>query len=138
VPFAMPLCHGRWLPPRQPAATNAANVKVQACTQGALLFSFLFSNWAEEDFFFSFFLSSKSVSTMCPSSSQWVPIRFLTCFPSSQCVPQHVLHITSLLSYICFGKCCPPFTYIGGPKGMNSTHQNRTFLRSLHSFIFLE
>jgi hypothetical protein len=28
---------------------------------------------------------------------------------------------------ICFGKCCPPFTYIGGPKFRNSIFQNRTF-----------
>ncbi len=27
----------------------------------------------------------------------------------------------------CFDKCCPPFTYIGGPKGGNSVLQNRTF-----------
>jgi hypothetical protein len=28
---------------------------------------------------------------------------------------------------ICFGKCCPLFTYIGAPKGMNTLFQNRTF-----------
>jgi hypothetical protein len=28
---------------------------------------------------------------------------------------------------ICFGKCCPPFNYIGGPKGRNSILQNRSF-----------
>jgi hypothetical protein len=50
--------------------------------------------------FFSFFPSSQCVSTMCPSSSQWVPIGFSICSPSSQCVPQHVLHSTSLLSYM--------------------------------------
>ncbi len=27
----------------------------------------------------------------------------------------------------CFGECCPPFTYIGGPKGRNSILQNRNF-----------
>ncbi len=39
---------------------------------------------------------------------------------------------------ICFGKCCPPFTYIHGqPKGRNSMLQNRTlYLGSLHSFSF--
>jgi hypothetical protein len=34
---------------------------------------------------------------------------------SSQ-VPQHV-------PQQCFGKYCPPFTSIGGPKGRTSTHQ---------------
>jgi hypothetical protein len=28
---------------------------------------------------------------------------------------------------ICFGKCCPHFTYIAGPKGRNSILQNRRF-----------
>ncbi len=28
---------------------------------------------------------------------------------------------------ICFGKCCPLFTYIGGPKGRNSMLQSRSF-----------
>ncbi len=28
---------------------------------------------------------------------------------------------------ICFGKCCPPFNYIAGPKGRNNILQNRTF-----------
>jgi hypothetical protein len=28
---------------------------------------------------------------------------------------------------ICFGKCCPPFTYIHGPKRENSMFLNRTF-----------
>jgi len=28
---------------------------------------------------------------------------------------------------ICFSKCCPPFTDIGGPKGKNSVLQNVTF-----------
>ncbi len=28
---------------------------------------------------------------------------------------------------ICFGKCCPAFTYIPGPKGRSSRLHNRTF-----------
>jgi hypothetical protein len=28
---------------------------------------------------------------------------------------------------ICFGKCCPPFTYIGGPKGQIFILQIKTF-----------
>ncbi len=28
---------------------------------------------------------------------------------------------------LCFCKCCPPSTYIGGPKGRNSVTENRTF-----------
>jgi hypothetical protein len=40
---------------------------------------------------------------------------------------------------ICFGKCCPPFIYIPGPKGRNSIIRNRTFycfLASMVSFAF--
>jgi hypothetical protein len=36
---------------------------------------------------------------------------------------------------ICFGKCCPPFTCVGGSKGRNSILQNRT-LYFLHRFFF--
>jgi hypothetical protein len=32
-----------------------------------------------------------------------------------------------LLIFICLGKWCPLFTYIGGPKGRNCTIQNRAF-----------
>ncbi len=35
--------------------------------------------------------------------------------------------IAPLFYLICFGKCCPPFTYIGGPKRRNSIFQNWTF-----------
>jgi len=51
---------------------HAANGKAQACTQGALLFSFISLG---EDFF-SFFPGSQSVPTMFLSSSQWVSIKF--------------------------------------------------------------
>jgi hypothetical protein len=57
--------------------------------------------------------------------------------PSSQCVPQHVLHITSLLSHMIQEKsiCCPHFTYIGEPKGRNSILQNRTLYFGQHSVV---
>jgi len=32
-----------------------------------------------------------------------------------------------LLTFICFGKWCPPFTYIGGPKGKTCIVQNKAF-----------
>ncbi len=91
---------------------HAANGKAQRCTQGALLFpfkSFFWEGRAED--FFSYFPGSQCVLTMFPLSSQWVPIRFPLGShqvpirfplgsPSSQCVPQHVLHNTSLLCHM--------------------------------------
>jgi hypothetical protein len=76
-------------------------------------------------------LNVRNFGTLCfdppllaPPSPQIVLIRFSMCSPSLQCVHQHVLHSTSLLSHICFGKFCPPFTYIaGGPKGRISILQ---------------
>ncbi len=59
-----------------------------------------------------------------PSGSQYVPqipIVFLNMF----CIAAHFYPE-------CFGKCCPPFTYIAGPKGRNSIHQNRTFYFGEH------
>jgi hypothetical protein len=56
-----------------------------------------------------------------------LPAIWTQCSPSSQCFPQHVLSIAPHFYPICFGKCCPSFTYIGGPKGMSSTLKNRTF-----------
>ncbi len=50
-----------------------------------------------------------------------------------QYVPQvpnvfsHMFSITPHFYPICFGKCCPPFTYIAGPKERNSIFQNKTF-----------
>ncbi len=35
--------------------------------------------------------------------------------------------ITPHFYFMWFGKCCPPFTYIGGQKGKNFIFQNRTF-----------
>jgi hypothetical protein len=76
---------------------HAPNGKAQACTQGALLF---------------FLLSSHCVPQHVPQ----VPNVFLNMFSMAP----HFYHI-------CFGKCCPPFTCVGGPKGRNSIPQNRAF-----------
>jgi len=52
--------------------------------------------------------------------------KFFSFFLGSQCVP-NIFFIAPHSYPICFGKCCPPFTYIGAPKGMKSRLQNRTF-----------
>ncbi len=65
--------------------------------------------------FFSVFLGSQCVLTRLPSSSQWVPILF----PNMFFIAPHFYPI-------CFGKCCPLFTYIDAPKGIISVLQNRT------------
>ncbi len=76
----------------------------------------------EKDFFFIF--------PSFPMCSHYVPSRFLM---GSQFVPQvpnvfpNMFFIAPNFFPICFGKCCPPFTYIGAPKGINSILQNRTF-----------
>jgi hypothetical protein len=75
------------------------------------MFLFKFGGEGGKDFF-SFFPSSQCVPTMFISNFQWVPNMFPK-FP----------HFYP----ICFAKCCPPFTYIGGPKGENVLFQNRTF-----------
>ncbi len=102
----------------------------QACTQGALIFfPFKFWGWGRD----RFFLHVSLIPNVFPLSSQWVLIWFPIYSPSSQCVPQHVLHSTYP---ICFAKISPPFRYIGGPKGRNSELQNKTFiLGSFHGFI---
>ncbi len=78
------------------------------------------------------------IPTKFLSSFQWVFIRLSLCSPSSQCALLHVLPSTSLLSHMFFGKCCLPFTYIGGPQWKNFILQNKTFyfgeLRYFHFF----
>jgi hypothetical protein len=61
---------------------------------------------------------------------QTVP-KFLTYSPKE-------FPITPYFYPTCFGKCWPPFIYIGGPKGRNSVLQNRTFYltASIVSFEF--
>jgi len=90
---------------------HAANGKAQACTQGTLLF-FLSSFGAGGRFFFFIF--------------PWFP-------SGSHCVPQVPNEFPNMFSIaphfypICFGKCYPPFTYIGGPKERITILQNRAF-----------
>jgi hypothetical protein len=86
---------------------------------------FSFEVWGGRIVFFFNFL-------WFPICSHYVPFKFSMgfsiYFSSSQCVPQHVLlHTTPHFYPIYFGKCCPPLTYIGGPKGSNLILQNRTF-----------
>ncbi len=118
---------------------HAANGKAQAFTQGALLSCLL--GFEREGRNFLYFPQVPKVFPLC---SLQVPNRFTS---GSKFVPQvlsvltkHVLQSTSSHFYpMCLGKCCPPFTCIGGPKGKNSILQNRTFyFGSVHSFIFLE
>jgi len=69
---------------------------------------------------------SSQVPDMFPKefpSSRHVPQRvpkFLTCSPKSSQVPDMFpkeFPIAPHFYPICFGKCCPPFTYIGGQRG---------------------
>jgi len=62
--------------------------------------------------FFPIFPGSHYVPFNFPISSHPVP-EVLNVFPTMFSIAPH-------LYLICFGKCCPPFTYIGGPKGRNS------------------
>jgi len=94
--------------------SHAANGKPQACTQVALLF-------------FLLTLERKKGGGGVPFKFQWVPIMFSKCSSSSQCVPQHVLCSTSLSSHMLWQSVSSFFTYIAGPKSMNSILQNRTF-----------
>jgi hypothetical protein len=48
-------------------------------------------------------------------------------FPNFAMFSQHVFHSTSLLSQYALEKWCPPFTYIGGPKGRNYILENAAF-----------
>jgi hypothetical protein len=89
---------------------HAANGKAQACTQGAFLFA-LVPN--------VFSLCSLQVRNGFLSGSQYVP-QVLNVFPNMFSIARHFYPL-------CFGKCCRPFTYIGGPKGRNSTLHNRRF-----------
>jgi hypothetical protein len=69
--------------------------------QGALLFPLLSFWWGEGGrVFFFIFPWSQCVLIYVPLSSQWVLISSPICSPSSQCVPEHVLHSTSLLSHM--------------------------------------
>ncbi len=50
-------------------------------------------------------------------------------------IPIVFLNMFSIAAHFypqCFGKCCPPFTYIAGPKRRNSICQNRTLYFGEH------
>jgi len=107
---------------------HAADGKAQACNQGALLF-FLSSFGGGEvwgggrgaggEGFFSFFPGSQCVPFKFSMGSQYVA-QVSNVFPNIFSIAPHFYPI-------CFGKCCPPFTYRTGPKGRNFVVQNRTF-----------
>jgi hypothetical protein len=65
---------------------------------------------------------------------QRVP-KFPTCSPKSSQVPDMFPKEFPIVPH--FGKCCPPFTYIGGPKGGTWYFKiEPSVMRSLHSFFF--
>ncbi len=102
---------------------HATNGKAQACTQGGLLsFPFKFCRGGGKGKeFFSFFPGSQCVPIMLPMGSHHV---------LTTQVPNVFINMSSIAPHfypICFGKCCPSFTYIAGPKGRISILQNRTF-----------
>ncbi len=76
--------------------------------------------------FFSFSPGSWFVPTMFLLSCQCVLIR-LPIFPQVLNVFPNMFSIAAHFDRTCFGKCCPRFTYIGGPKGRIKIFQNRTF-----------
>ncbi len=92
---------------------HAANGKAQACIQRCFVF-LCFGVGGEERFFFIF--------PNFPMCSHYVPFKFPIFFPIF--FPTFSPY---LLTFIGLGKWCPPFTYIGGPKGRNCTIQNRAF-----------
>ncbi len=67
--------------------------------------------------------------SLVPMCSNYVTTKFSM---GSQYVPQapnlfpNIFSIPPPFYRTCFGKCCPPFTYIGRRKGRNSILQNRT------------
>jgi hypothetical protein len=79
------------------------------------IFSLL--GWGGEGGFFPIFLIPK----VFLSSSHWFPIMFSIWSSCSHCVPHYVPNSTPFFNPTCFGKCCPPLTYIDGPKGRNTT-----------------
>jgi hypothetical protein len=95
---------------------HGANGKAQACTQGALLLFLL--SWGREEVFFKFSPGSQFVPIIFPLSSQYVP-QVPHVFPNMFSIAPHFYPM-------CFDKCCPPFTYIPGPKGQKPILQNRS------------
>ncbi len=79
-----------------------------------VFFSFMFWGGEREEIFFFIFLDF-------PMCSHYVPFKF----PMGPNIFPNISPY--LFTFICLGKWCPPFTYIGGPKGRNYTVQNRAF-----------
>jgi hypothetical protein len=96
---------------------HAANGKAQTCTQRTLFFFLLCFGvgWGGGKKVFFHFSWLPNVFALC---SFQVPNGFPIFSPTFS---------PYLLTFICLGKWCPPFTYIGGPKGRNCTVQNRAF-----------
>ncbi len=85
-----------------------------------------FSNCVVGGFFFIFpwfpnvfSLSSFQVPNGSHLGSQYVP-QFSNVLPNVFSIAPHFYRM-------CFGKCCHPFTCIGGSKGMNIIFQNKIF-----------
>jgi hypothetical protein len=94
---------------------HAAIGKAQACTQSVLFFFLLCFGVGGGGKIFFHFPQLPNVFALCPFQiPNGFPIFSPTFFPY-------------LLTFICLEKWCPPFTYIGGPKGKNYTVQNRAF-----------
>jgi hypothetical protein len=105
---------------------HAANGKAQASTQGAFLF-FPFKFWGGEE-------DLKKIP-LVPMCSHYVPNEFTSGF---QCVPQHVLHSTSLWSHV-LGKMLSSIHLYRWAKGGGTLDFKiePSILGSLNSFIFL-
>jgi hypothetical protein len=102
---------------------HATNGKAQTCIQGVLLF-FLLCFVGGEIFFFNFYRLPNVFALCSFQVPNGFPIFSATFSPY-------------LLTFICLGKWCPLFTYIGGPKGRNCTVQNRAFcFRESPLFLF--
>jgi hypothetical protein len=73
--------------------------------------------------------------------SSIIRVFFSIIFCGSQYVPQvpnvfpNMFSIAPHFYLICLAKCCPPFTYIGGPKGRNSIYLYNILGWSSFSFI---
>jgi hypothetical protein len=110
---------------------HATNGKAQTCTQGALFFFLLCFGvgwggvgWRGGKIFFHF-SRLPNVFALC---SFQVPNGFPIFSPTFS---------PYLFTFICLGKWCFPFTYIGGPNGKNCTVQNRAFyFKDFSLFLF--
>jgi hypothetical protein len=69
----------------------------------------------------------------------WFPM-YPTLFPSSSHHVPNMFSIAPQFYPICFGKCCPPFTYIFGQQRGRTLYFKKELLdfRNLHNFICFE